>query len=471
MSCFTRLGVYYILASAAAVFTLAGSAAAQGRRNVMVMPGTPISVITTPTLYAVQAAAFLNPEEAEVRRRELAALGLTPVWIQSTPTWQKVMVGAFDTYVDALVCKTDLESSKKAPGAFIQADVSLPASVAKGEPSAAFLDSIFRLKERPLELTVGRTFSNASCPIKEGGIRPALNGKVADSEAANDRTLVSGGANAAQLLERASRRAGQEGGLLVARELLKPVADGSVDASPAERYQAMWLLARVYHAAGWRLPSYRAYRELERDAQEDDLARVRCEAVGLLLEMAQSDKGTFGEVRRVALQTAATMPSSTPDQKKLRAVVELMALETFSFAQDHSSALRETDTFLTRYGSDAALKREVALVLLWKGQALAGLKRNSEAKTVYEAVLALNPTAPGDNFPGMRTDALALLFLGELAAKAGEPEAAQERLNALHARHAGCPELETLRKIVDEHKWARRAPDQTAETPSEGTVQ
>lgn len=402
--------------------------------------------------YAVQVAAKLDLSTAESERTRFEEFGYSPVWIDTHTVWKRVLIGRFSTYVQALLVKTALKENGHSADAFIQI---LPTEEQQAAvTNSAPLQSVFALERNPFHAdTLSFSFDNDASPIKEGGQRvkseirpPADKSVAADDEAIAARlagpNLDSWSVQVA--MDRAKARCMESDGLLQSRALLKPIAEGCAPATPQQRYEAMWQLARVYHAAGWRFAAFRAYSDLTGICQNKaDSARAHCERVGLVLEMVESGRGSYADVRQAAAEALAQIPKSPVQCRKMRAVIELMSIEILYYEKQFKVASAEIEKYLAEYGNSSECRRETNLMTIWQAQTFREIGRREEALAIFRATIdAKIPSS--DCFPNMSVDALAAIFLCEMALDNLDTAEADKWIAYLAARHPDRPDSRNL---------------------------
>src|SRR5690606_23277109 len=111
--------------------------------------------------------------------------------------------------------------------------------------------------------------------------------------------------------------------------LVEPVANGDVASAAPHRVMAMVRYAWLKHNHQKdRLTAYQAYREIE-NFSGSEAVKIRCqvEQVGLLMELAESEKGNHQDVRDYIDRVRAEMPEG---YLKQRAVLDLMYMESYA---------------------------------------------------------------------------------------------------------------------------------------------
>lgn len=359
-------------------------------------------------IYWVQVGSFEqgDADGPAERAADLQAAGYGPVCIYPVEGGLTVRVGEFPVYMDAFLLWEDLKETY--PTARVRYN-SLDEETEAGREwmfralrAPEGPHAIFSLESRPLESAEPLRFESGGAAILTGGWLPGnrerLGGASVEAQALVLLNVTEGDTDPLRgeaLYLLGDARAGQ-GELQRAREVLRPVANGRVAASPQSRYQAMWLMARLYHRLDWRRTAYRAFREIE-SICPDPLDRAQCllEEAGLLFELAQSGSGRLCEVRtltgRICVEFA---DQEDPALRKCVAAASQMAAETCFFEGDYARCLRETQRVIDEFPD---VRHEWGLALQWHGDALRRLGRTAEALPLYQRNL---DTPWGDVIPG-----------------------------------------------------------------------
>ena len=206
-----------------------------------------------------------------------------------------------------------------------------------------------------------------------------------------------------------------------ALEYLLPVANGEIASAAPHRVMAMNRAAWLTHWKKDRLGAYRAYREIQ-DFSTLQSVRDNCEVecIGLLMELAESGKGTHEEVRAAVAKALTTVPETNV---KSRATIELMNLETYARQPepDFARAAALGEAFLAKYG---ALGAEAPQRELVAGTFETGLYHQragnlSAARTYFSKVIEDFP-ASVETFYGFNPKAQALHGLALIARVEGD---------------------------------------------------
>ncbi len=412
----------------------------------------------------VQVGQFADDARAEALRQEVAAAGHRPVCVYPNLPWRSVRVGEFDTYMDAFLVWEDLHETY--PDARIRYN-SVAEELAAGRAwdftehsGPVGPHALFALSEQPLDTSGGLRFSNATCAIAEGGIhvpervspeaaaQMEKEGLALTEMAQGDHDLARGLA----FLTIADSRA-RLGEFQAARETALPVADGRHAATPQDRYNAMWLTARTYHALNWRRTAYRAYREIE-TVCTDPRDRVRClvEQAGLLMELARSESGRLADCRLLAGRIAQEFAGSEdPEIRELAATAELMAAETWYYDFERERCIEETERLRQRYPD---LTRVWAMATLFQATSHWTSRRSEEAIPLFQEILDRPDwDAERDDFPGLNLRAGAARGIAHRHEALGRLDEAEQWWNRVleewagtdHARDAAL-ELRRLRR-------------------------
>jgi tetratricopeptide (TPR) repeat protein len=206
-----------------------------------------------------------------------------------------------------------------------------------------------------------------------------------------------------------------------ALEYLLPVANGEIASAADHRVMAMNRAAWLTHWKKDRLRAYRAYREVQ-DFTTLQSVRDSCEVecIGLLMELAESGRGTHEEVRAAAAKALTTVPETNV---KSRATIELMNLETYARQPEpdfaHAAALGEA--FLVKYkalGTEAP-QREFVAATFETGLCHQRAGNLSAARTYFTKVIEEFP-ASVETFNGFNPKAQALHGLALIARAEGD---------------------------------------------------
>jgi tetratricopeptide (TPR) repeat protein len=206
-----------------------------------------------------------------------------------------------------------------------------------------------------------------------------------------------------------------------ALEHLLPVTKGHVNSSQSHRVMAMRRVAWIYQTQGDRMKAYQAYSELcELTSIESVKAMCETEKVGLLLELAESGKGSHQEVRKLAKQAY----SRISDEKK-RAVMELMFLETYSRQPnpDYLTAAHLGEEFIARNSKkkDTDLTRELATATYETGMYF---RKAGDLETSLKYYLDTLENYPADveSFNGLNPHSMALIGIAHIARETNRPD-------------------------------------------------
>jgi tetratricopeptide (TPR) repeat protein len=202
-----------------------------------------------------------------------------------------------------------------------------------------------------------------------------------------------------------------------------PVANGNVASAAAHRVMAMIRIAWILHHQGQRLRAYQAYREIEQFTGSDAVrARCQVECIGLMMELAESGRGTHAQMRTAA---ARVLSSISDDFVQPRATIELMVLESHArqASPDYDRALELGEAFLAncqdRMIDHPELAREVGSALHQMGRWQLEMGRLEQAREMYERCLREFP-ASAERFAGSHPHAQSMIGLAVIAADLGD---------------------------------------------------
>ncbi len=389
----------------------------------------------------VQLRLFESLASAEAFAASLRDEGIAPVCVYPSSRGPAVRVGEFAVHMDAELCAENLRD--RFPDAWVRFNsVSEEAQAGRRwdfTPVSAISTTreLFALSGNPMPPSAGVRFINALCAIPEGGVY--VPGTLPEDEAtlelvAEELIFDSGPEDLA-----AGEGSLQMAGLLArrrefdyARAMALPVASGTILATPQDRWDAMWLLARIYHAKRWRRTAYRAYVEIAAAAADPrDRVRALVEQAGLLFELSESGSGRMADARlRCAEILRAHGGETDPEIRALVATAAQIRAETFYMEDRFEESVAALQEVARVYGD---VRRVHAMALFFQAHALHRLNRRPEAQEVMSQVAEMQ-LGPGDNFP--RLD-LSTQALGNLTLEAIHDEdwdAALERIERLSQR-------------------------------------
>jgi tetratricopeptide (TPR) repeat protein len=316
---------------------------------------------TTPDfVYGVQLAASHSGNLQEVMD-QWTAKGYDALWVEEGEERSRLFLGPFPTFVDALLVKQDINSDPTTQSnVFIRRFDDPQREVAASIP----VESVFNLAtgETASSLREQSLENNSRANSLEGN---NVSGNREAFWALLDQELPTVSVDdplKGYILTKLSLRDFSADNYEQALAKVQPVAEGTVAASVEDRTTAMIRTAIIYHYHQVdRVKAYRAYREIQRfttDKAVQDRCRVAC--VGLLMELAESKKGTHEEMRREAKLAF----QNVGDNIKAQAVIELMYSETYSRQPipDFQTAARLSERIIERYtplDRDGTLTREL----------------------------------------------------------------------------------------------------------------
>jgi tetratricopeptide (TPR) repeat protein len=377
--------------------------------------------------YGLQYGAQRDRAAAEQLKTELEQQNLGPVTFLSDAEWHRVVVGRYRVFVDAQIAKDDVRQ-RTGREVFIRAIPATNQSVYT-DPTAAITPyfrnlSGERVTSAPESLKGNAAYERLEALDTPGNkeayaaaLRAELPG-LSDSNPLKGYVLTNLG-----IVEIIAERYD------AALELLRPVADGDVAAAKAHRVMAMRRVAWITH---WqkndRLAAYRAYRELEKFSGSESVKSLcKVECAGLLMELAESGKGTHEEVRAEIAKDLAEIPQT---DAKNRAVLELMNTETWS-RQPNPEFLRAAllgDEFIARYtplNRDKLLDREVATAIFQTGVCYLRAGQREKAGQYFSKVIT-DYSDKTESFAGVNLEAQALHGYALIAADGGDLSTAKQ---------------------------------------------
>lgn len=416
------------------------------------------------TCHSVQLGSFQSRSQAEALLAAISAEGIGPLRIVERAGRQCVLFGAFEYQVEAVIWRQHFRASEEIADGFV---VSLPVNAQQTFDFT--LPSVFSTSSSTAEsaalasmrgIPAYETLQALDIVGNEVAYRQALEAAL-PSFGANDPMHGYIMANLGILHLKAGREH-----YAAALESLLPVARGTVAASASVRVMAMTRSAWLLHQTGQREKALCAWREIERfSASESVKAHCRAEAVGLMMELAESGKGTHEEMRRAATKAFADIPS---EQLKWRAVVELMYGETFARQPNAQPAVsaRLNEAFVAKYtplNANGVLDREIGTATYQAGLFHEWAGDTNKALDWYERSLTeLPPDFEG--FAGMHPHAEALGGLARVAGKIDDPQLRDEIIRDILTDH---PDSEVGRKVSEQWPALAREVQSTRETVEE----
>ncbi len=341
-------------------------------------------------LRAVQCGALSTATEADTLERRLEAAGFGPIWRSNDEDYVRIYVGRLDRYPDTHLLKNDLRDA-----GFRDAFEKAFPNTSGAEFSGQFRTPQPRLLFR--DPTSQKPFYSPASLLP-----PEQDPELADLARAL-RTGDPGSFTAARSkLNRLEDRDPLKGWLMVqlsrglvlrdfsaeeAFPMLLEVARGEVAATAEDQLEARWLAADSFHYFETNsLKAYEAYNEILREHGSDEGVRARAmtEIAACLLELAQSEKSYYNEVRRAARQL---MESVSPEYERAHAVADLLYCESWLYEEDLEQALSEFAGFETRHPNRL---REIAMANQMRGWMLAELERWEEAVPWFERNLEID---------------------------------------------------------------------------------
>ncbi len=373
--------------------------------------------------YGLQYGAQRDRAAAEQLKAELEQQNLTPVTILSDAEWHRVVVGRYRVFVDAQIAKDDVRQ-RTGREVFIRA---IPATeLAVYTDATAAITPFFknqsgeRVTAAPESLKGNAAYERLEALDTPGNKEAYAAALRAELPGLSDSNPLKGYVQTnLGIVEIIAERYD------AALELLRPVADGDVAAAKAHRVMAMRRVAWITH---WekndRLAAYRAYRELEKFSGSEgvkSLCKVEC--AGLLMELAESGKGTHEEVRAEIAKDLAEIPQT---DAKNRAVLELMNHETWARQPnpDYAKAAALGEEIIARYtplNVDGKLDREISTAHFQTGYYW--LQRGDREKAVAHVERVINDF-PIDvkQFKGAHPYTQSLMVMGHVSQQENDPE-------------------------------------------------
>jgi tetratricopeptide (TPR) repeat protein len=386
--------------------------------------------------HSILVGSHLELVDAEAQRTQFEALGFSPVTIVEEEIWNRVL-GEFELYVDARLHSDDLRARGLTEDGRIRTlanEDGEPLEKTTGPLTPLFHLEVSKAQELPVASLAGNPiYAELERIDSEEGdeaYRAALLEELPKHDAADPIAgYIHVNLGILDIIDR---------DYTSAMAHCRAVADGEIASAASHRVMAMIRVAWLTH---WdkvdRLGAYQAYREIQQFTGSDTVrARCQVECVGLLMELAESAKGTHEEMRREARRAFATITPSSKALIQHCSTLELMYSETFSRQPepDYATAARLGEELIDRYsayGEDRPV-REIAAALHQTGRNHKRLGDNDQAIASYNRLFSEVPLDL-DHFAGINPHAEAMYGLASIAAREGGEEGLNQMLRDIMA--------------------------------------
>jgi tetratricopeptide (TPR) repeat protein len=409
-----------------------------------------ISYSSDAPTYRLQIGAYSNAESATARVQAVERAGYTPAYYEQGEDGKfRVFFGYLPTYMDAHVYRLALKENNIAPDSFVSS-VQMPEGALQIEHTGD-RPSIFNLPEGffPADLSLAAEATPAAT------FTPEEAGKEYAQHQDNLRAALVGNempATSPRLGEAYRRLAryymedlnAYDEGFKYQIAVARGEVPSNLDTRLRSAYHSAWLLHNYYKD---RVQAYMAYKELAAASlNPSDRCRFETEAVGLLMELALSEKGSMADMRREADRIIADiipLVQALPQTGEARAasqeaqdccLLELMRAESYAKEGDYSTAIVELETFIESHKNQRPYRRQVGAATLWKGVSHQRLEQIPEAIAAYEDVVEMNITFDED-FKDEYLDAKAASWLLANHQKSEDSEGVGLWLSYLRARY------------------------------------
>jgi tetratricopeptide (TPR) repeat protein len=374
--------------------------------------------------WSVQVASVDSQAQAVAVVERLQTRGIRSVMSTADGRAFRVLVGRGRVYMDAYLLKEDLNH------------LGVDGFVVKGTPescsdaeAAVLLRRLFGLRTGELYREHQRSLAGNSTyemlekldfSGNEASYKAAL---LSHAEGLDVRDSLYG-----YVLANLGNLALKEGDYTTASQHYWRVAAGEVASAANHRLMAMrryaWIQHQIYAR---RTEAYRAYTEIL-DQTNDPSVRTTCEVeiAGLLMELAESGKGTHNEARAAMEEFRGRVPA---ERVSAAATLELMHLETW-VRQPHPDYLKAAhlaEAFIVRWSKVEGIKpmREINGAKFMTGlfYQLSGDHDNAlkwYSKTLEEV------SEDDPIFKGVPPKSAALLGLSNMANESGDKELWQQ---------------------------------------------
>jgi TolA-binding protein len=218
----------------------------------------------------------------------------------------------------------------------------------------------------------------------------------------------------------------QSGDQKTARMLHQMVASGQIAAPEDVRIRAAWDAAKCLYREKDRLGALQAFNELAQHLPNaEDREQAGIERVGLLMELAESAKGSMADARSAAYAVLSQMGEPINGQAIQRqATLELMYAESFAKEGSDIDARGHLEVFIDDYADNPWVRKQVATARIWLGVVNKRLGRDDEAVSEFQSVINMSLSAE-ENFGGENHTARAAVWLFDHAIGEGDIETAK----------------------------------------------
>ena len=406
-----------------------------------------------PHTYSIQLAAGDSRDALEAKAEEFRALGLSEIRVEEDESGIfRVFQGNYVLYADAMIVKNCFRASGIAPDAFLKeyeiAEVDLDASQWQWSPVAGLPESM-RLFSAILYQENNRTsvsergeYSNLEAIDKSGtdaDYRSALLGQSGVTPA----TDPLGGYIEVNLAILDIKAGDNESAL----PHLMRILEGNVASTRVHQIMALRRYAWVKHQLGDRQEAYRAYCELyDLAAGSASRSTALVDRLGLLMEFAESVKGTHYEVRAAK---AAWQPLLPPKAYSNRATMDLIEQESW-FRQRRTNPAKAQQlaiAMVRRYENlgDERPNREYFTALFQAGYFSDFAHEEDKSVYYYERLLDEIEGVDAEWFARSNPKANALIGLSRLASHNGDMESRDEFIQMVVDRY---PQTDLAKKIL-----------------------
>ena len=353
-------------------------------------------------IYSLQLGAYKTENEANGRKAYFEQAGYSPIIIEFKDNWYKVRFGEFACYIDAYLYKQDFQKGL-CPDTWIVWQDNIDKKNDFSSTRGA-LEKILGVADRSVSEWQDNSINpndpdvvaiNALLQSNNQGLEQKLTEVILsrlDNDPVKGWAMMQIGKIKVDRGERAE-----------VKDLFMQIARGDVAAPKNDRMDAMFRVARIHHSLKERDKAYRAYKEIENLVTDTkNKIETLVELAGLTFELSLCEKGQMKETRRVCQQVIETAPE---ELKQLRALAELINLETYIWTKEYDKGLQMEEEFEKKYKDQV---REYGVAICVKGIFLCHLRRYEEAKATFYRVNELpenmewfkdfNPKAFGEIF-------------------------------------------------------------------------
>jgi len=354
--------------------------------------------------YSIQVGAYPTRNEAAKFRLEFIAQGFAPIHAEEGPgEFTKLSLGEFRLYADALLYRTRLRQSGISPDAFV---VSRPCGMGASDTMTG---------------PVPERLAFTAKPAYAHGLHEILSAQADETPVTEslEEALLSKGLMQPLSFQTESGYSPSPRALVHLSRSKSLSAQGNTVDATREALNA----AFAFHRSTDRAAAYEVLVDLERtggDAQY--LSYLAVQKAGLLVELAQSGKGSLGEARYYIVARLRTLAFEGAAGLRHKALLELMYGESFVKEGKIAEGLSSLEAFEARWSGIPYARRELGACRVWLGVGRLRQGDKAGARVAFESVVSMELSRQ-ESFAAAPPEATAARWLMDLGAIENDPEA------------------------------------------------